>query len=207
MHGLAGVGRRKTRKQMLNDMVVTACVNIDKSKGLHGRGDWHGAAESLLQAASLVEQAVDLAETLPGVNFERTREQTGLVKSRLESAKKTLDSNPIDMRQRVLFCAQALSKAVEAVSMFISRLRDDFCEKSQAIDFCEKELISDINKAGGDHTGPKPKVGSGKRFEQLTEDIKGEGDVEDPEAVAAAIGRKKYGKEKFQQMAGKGKKG
>ena len=36
--------------------------------------------------------------------------------------------------------------------------------------------------------------------------IKKGGSAEDPEAVAAAIGRKKYGKEKFQKAAAAGKK-
>lgn len=51
----------------------------------------------------------------------------------------------------------------------------------------------------------KPKLGSGERFKALAKDLKGKG-VKDPAAVAAAIGRKKYGKEKFQDLAAKGKK-
>lgn len=45
----------------------------------------------------------------------------------------------------------------------------------------------------------KAKLGSGRRFKAL------EKKVGSP-ALAAAIGRKKYGKEKFQQLALKGKK-
>jgi len=51
----------------------------------------------------------------------------------------------------------------------------------------------------------KPKLGSGKRFKQLTSKLKKQG-VRDPKALAAAIGRKKYGKAKFQKLAAKGKK-
>lgn len=48
------------------------------------------------------------------------------------------------------------------------------------------------------------KVGGGGRFQKLEKSLKGK--VSDPAAVAASIGRKKYGKEKFQQMAAKGRK-
>ena len=52
--------------------------------------------------------------------------------------------------------------------------------------------------------GAKP--GSGERFHALVQDIKERGNVRDPEAVAAAIGRRKYGKKRFQQMAAAGRK-
>jgi hypothetical protein len=43
-------------------------------------------------------------------------------------------------------------------------------------------------------------------FSKLEKDIAKRGDVRDPAAVAASIGRKKYGKEKFQKAAAAGKK-
>ena len=43
-------------------------------------------------------------------------------------------------------------------------------------------------------------------FKKTVAAIKKSGSAEDPEAVAAAIGRKKYGKEKFQKAAAAGKK-
>ena len=43
-------------------------------------------------------------------------------------------------------------------------------------------------------------------FKKTVAAIKKGGSAEDPEAVAAAIGRKKYGKEKFQKAAAAGKK-
>jgi len=52
----------------------------------------------------------------------------------------------------------------------------------------------------------KPKLGSGKRFAALEKKIAARGGVRDPGAVAAAIGRKKYGKKKFQKLAAKGRK-
>lgn len=51
----------------------------------------------------------------------------------------------------------------------------------------------------------KPKLGSGKRFQSLANKIARSGEVDDPKAVAASIGRKKYGNKKMQSMAEKGK--
>jgi len=48
-------------------------------------------------------------------------------------------------------------------------------------------------------------LGSGERFRRLTAELKQRG-VKDPEALAAYIGRKKYGAKKFQQLAAKGKR-
>lgn len=49
------------------------------------------------------------------------------------------------------------------------------------------------------------KLGSGKRFKTLANKIARGGHVENPDAVAASIGRKKYGNKKFQKLAEKGK--
>ena len=54
--------------------------------------------------------------------------------------------------------------------------------------------------------GKKPKLGTGKRFKALEESIAKRGNVKDPEAVAAAIGRKKYGSKKFQKMGSAARK-
>lgn len=51
-----------------------------------------------------------------------------------------------------------------------------------------------------------PKLGSGKRFEHLEDSIAHEGGVRNPAAVAAAIGRKKYGKKKFGKLGEEGKR-
>jgi hypothetical protein len=50
------------------------------------------------------------------------------------------------------------------------------------------------------------KLGSGKRFASVEKAAKA-GGAKNPAAVAAAIGRKKYGKKRFQKMAAAGKKG
>lgn len=51
----------------------------------------------------------------------------------------------------------------------------------------------------------KPKLGTGKRFKNLTKKLKKQG-VKDPDALAASIGRKKYGKKKFAALSSKKKK-
>lgn len=51
----------------------------------------------------------------------------------------------------------------------------------------------------------KAKLGSGKRFKALANKIARSGEVENPAAVAASIGRKKYGNKKMSAMAKKGK--
>lgn len=53
--------------------------------------------------------------------------------------------------------------------------------------------------------GRKPKLGSGKRFAALTASLRARG-VKNPRALAAAIGRKKLGKKRFQALAAAGRK-
>lgn len=50
-----------------------------------------------------------------------------------------------------------------------------------------------------------PPVGTGERFRNLVRKLRARG-VNDPKALAAAIGRKKYGKERFQKMAARGRR-
>lgn len=47
----------------------------------------------------------------------------------------------------------------------------------------------------------KPKLGSGKRFSNLTKALAKRPGVTNPAALAASIGRKKYGKKKFQKLS------
>lgn len=53
----------------------------------------------------------------------------------------------------------------------------------------------------------QPKLGSGKRFAKLEHKLAHEKGVDNPGAVAASIGREKYGNKKMAAMAAKGKKG
>ena len=49
----------------------------------------------------------------------------------------------------------------------------------------------------------KPKLGSGARFSALTQELASRG-ARNPKALAAYIGRKKYGKKKFAKLGAKG---
>lgn len=51
----------------------------------------------------------------------------------------------------------------------------------------------------------KPRAGSGKRFKSLSRKLKRKG-VRNPNALAASIGRKKFGKKKFAKMSSQGRK-
>ena len=51
----------------------------------------------------------------------------------------------------------------------------------------------------------KPKLGSGGRFKALSNKLEKRG-AKDPDALAAYIGRQKYGTKKFQSLAAKGRK-
>jgi len=52
----------------------------------------------------------------------------------------------------------------------------------------------------------KPRLGSGGRFAALKKDLADKPGVKDPGAVAAAIGRKKYGAKRMGKMAAAGRK-
>lgn len=52
--------------------------------------------------------------------------------------------------------------------------------------------------------GHKPKLGSGERFKEVEKSAAASG-ADNPGAVAAAIGRKKYGSKRMAEMASKGR--
>ena len=52
----------------------------------------------------------------------------------------------------------------------------------------------------------KPKLGTGARFEELKAKLSRQG-VRDPGALAASIGRKKFGTKHFAKLSAHGKKG
>lgn len=54
--------------------------------------------------------------------------------------------------------------------------------------------------------GKKAKLGSGARFRALEKTFSGRKGVKNPGALAAYIGRKKYGKKKFSKLGTAGKK-
>jgi len=53
----------------------------------------------------------------------------------------------------------------------------------------------------------KPPLGTGQRFNQLKNELAKRPGVKDPGALAAAIGRKKFGASKMASLAAKGRKG
>lgn len=72
-----------------------------------------------------------------------------------------------------------------------------------------KKKLSKSTKASNywkNSKGRKAPLGEGGRFKALKKSIGMKGGVRNPGAVAASIGRKKYGKAAFQTMAAKGKK-
>lgn len=54
-------------------------------------------------------------------------------------------------------------------------------------------------------TTKKPPLGTGERFKKLSNQLE-QKSVENPDALAAWIGRKKLGAKKFQKLAAKGRK-
>lgn len=65
-------------------------------------------------------------------------------------------------------------------------------------DSLEKSVAAKITRR-------KPPLGTGARFQNLKESLGRQG-VRDPGALAASIGRKKYGPDRFAQLAAKGRK-
>lgn len=54
----------------------------------------------------------------------------------------------------------------------------------------------------------KPALGSGKRFANLTKSLQHHNpEIKNPAALAAFIGRKKFGAKKFAKLSAKGRKG
>lgn len=70
-----------------------------------------------------------------------------------------------------------------------------------------KKSKSAVKKAASNYkkVAKESKPGTGKRFAALKKSIAASG-AKDPGAVAAAIGRKKYGAKKMSSMAAKGRK-
>ena len=89
------------------------------------------------------------------------------------------------------------------------REKESFITESKELSFGnkpmpKKEMNEMAMKSGGKKT---MEPGGGGRFAKLVNKMKGQGKSEDSaKAIAASIGRKKYGSSKFQAMAAAGKK-
>ena len=58
----------------------------------------------------------------------------------------------------------------------------------------------------GSYKGKSNKLGGGGRFQQLADQLKKEGYTSNAAgAIAASVGRKKYGKKRYQKLASNGK--
>ncbi len=70
------------------------------------------------------------------------------------------------------------------------------------------EMISRMNsiKKTGTFKGKSNKLGGGGRFAQVVSKVSGKKGVYNPKGLAAYIGRKSLGKEKFQKLASKARK-
>lgn len=68
-----------------------------------------------------------------------------------------------------------------------------------------KKYVKDMEQSVAKKMVKKPPLGSGKRFAALQGSLKKRG-AENPAALAAWIGRKKYGTKKFAALSAKGRK-
>lgn len=87
------------------------------------------------------------------------------------------------------------------------REKESFITESKELKFgnkpMPKEEMEEMKKGGKKTMEP----GGGGRFAKLVNKMKGQGKSEESaKTIAASIGRKKYGKSKFQEMAAAGKK-
>lgn len=68
------------------------------------------------------------------------------------------------------------------------------------------DMVKHHNAATSHKNNPPPALGSGARFAALEGKLAKRKGVTDPAALAASIGRKKYGAKKMASMAAAGKK-
>jgi hypothetical protein len=68
-----------------------------------------------------------------------------------------------------------------------------------------KKVKPGSRKGGKSEPAARSPAGKGTRFKRLKSKLSKKKGVKDPGALAAAIGRSKFGKKKFQSMAAKGK--
>jgi len=89
----------------------------------------------------------------------------------------------------------------EKAAMDIGKIKELLKEAKKGLPLSKKKTF----KGGPSQPAAKAPAGEGARFKALTAKVDKPG-VEDPKALAAAIGRKKFGKGRFQEMAAGGKK-
>ena len=155
----------------------------DQTTMVHGKKYQTGVGGAAAPKPDLLSKPKEFFPTAKLESTEKESTMTDCSEELKKLAKKGKKTNP----------EEGVDFTVTNVSL--DRIRVDIEEKVQTLDEKKKKPKPD----------PKAPVGSGGRFAALKKKLKGK--VKDPGAVAAAIGRKKYGKKKFQALAAKGRMG
>lgn len=81
-------------------------------------------------------------------------------------------------------------------------------ERREGCHGCKKRALRSVSAtlAGGGEAMAKAPLGTGQRFAALKSKLASRPDVEDPGALAAAIGRKTYGAKRMAGWAAKGRR-
>jgi len=103
----------------------------------------------------------------------------------------------------IVNCADLLIAAAPMLRHLLQATSDHLKEAEEAPEEAFVEMQEDLLALL--FLVEKAKLGSGARFKDLSRKIGKKGGVEDPDAVAAGVGSKKFGKEKFQKLGAKGK--
>jgi hypothetical protein len=171
-NSLAGVSGHKDRKQMLQEISREAFSCIEMAKGLQGRGDWMGSVAKLADAAGLIIQGIDLAETLPGVRMDKSRKVVDDALLSLTKLERVVDTKPEKSREEVKGCESSIAAIAGAVECFANRLNDSIMAK-ETIEFSEEAFYSSLASVektadvGKMTITARPKEEEGKRTDAL----------------------------------------
>lgn len=136
---LAQVQRAKTKKQMIKELAKSIVSDIDMARGLRGKEDWESAFVKAENSAIVLSQAIDLAETVPGVKMNLLRAQADRVFKELSKVKESGDYFAPDAQDIVLDVERALENAAKALILFA----DKISSSNQIKSFDEKMFIKE----------------------------------------------------------------
>lgn len=97
----------------------------------------------------------------------------------------------------------------KSIAKEAKREKESFMQESKELKFGAPGVKPPMEEMSEKKMGGKKTMepGGGSRFAKMVNKMKGEGKSEESaKAIAASVGRKKYGKSKFQEMAAAGKK-
>ena len=164
---LAKVNKGKDRKQMLQQIAGEAFTAIDMARGLQGRGDWMGSVAKLADAAGLVIQGVDLAETFPGVKMDQLRKRVDSASTGLAKLEAVVDTKPEECRPMVKGFEDSLIVSAAAVQQFAGTLNDVVMAKEK-LEFSEEVLLKETERCVDKMTiRPRPKEEERRTTQQL----------------------------------------